>query len=374
MDRARRFSREVLVPHRREFDRTDVIPPEVMRSLGAAGFLGINLPKSYGGAEVSTLTLARTLEELAVGCVALAEIMAVHLSVACAPILAWGTEEQRQRWLPEMVKGRWLGAFGLTEPGVGSDAQRLTTRYERAADGFVLNGSKMFITNARSAEVVLVFATRDPSLGSKGISCFVVQKGTPGFSVAQMLDKLGTRGSETTELVLEGCRVPLEAQLGPEGAGFKVAMSALDGGRIGIAACSLGVARAALEAAASFVGPESEDWKKSALARCFVDVEASRALVEKAARQRDAGEDFTAAASAAKLFASQAAFRVASKGLEIAGREVFDRDHPSILEQLFRDARVLTIVEGATEIQEMLLGRRLAGERRPSTATGAEPS
>lgn len=339
-----------------------------VRTFAQAGFLGLTISKEHGGQGLSTLEFAQVMEELAVGSGAAATMMAVDLSVVAGPIDQWGSEEQRREFLPRIARGEWIGSFGLTEPSVGSDSQHLSTRYARDGDAWVVNGTKMFITNAASAEVVLVFATKDPKLEARGISCLLVRKGAAGFSVAQRLDKLGIRGSETMELVFENCRVPASSLLGKEGDGFKIAMTALEGGRIGIAACSLGIARAALEETIRCLPSPAEDWQRAAVARMFVDVEASRALVEKAARMRDQRQDFAGAASAAKLFASQAAFRVASKGLELVGRSAFDRDSPCQLEQLFRDSRVLTIVEGTTEIQELILGRRLLGREVPPRA------
>lgn len=338
------------------------MPDEFVRKIGREGFLGLTIAPEYGGAGLSTLEFVRVIEELSVASGAAATMLAVDLSVAAAPIQVWGTEAQKELFLPRIARGEWLGAFGLTEPSVGSDSQHLSTRYQTSPNGgWKLDGAKMFITNAASAEVVLVFATRDPTLEANGVSCFLVRKGSPGFSVAQRLDKLGIRGSETMELVLEGCELPKDALLGPEGSGFKIAMTALEGGRIGIAACSLGMARAALEETIRCLPAPAEDWQRSYVARSFVEVEASRALVERAAVLRDEGKDFAGAASAAKLFASQAAFRIASRGIEAVGRASVDRDDPCRLEQLFRDSRVLTIVEGTTEVQELILGRRLLG-------------
>lgn len=369
VERTRRFCQEQIAPHLRGWDREDRVPESFLRAFGSAGYLGLTIPKEYGGQGLSTLQFVRVMEELAAASGAAATMLAVDLSVAALPILEWGTEEQRKTFLPRIARGEWLGAFALTEPSVGSDSQHLSTRYTREAAGWVLNGAKMFITNAATAEVVLVFATSDPKLEARGISCFLVRKGTPGFTPAQRLDKLGIRGSETMELVFENCRLRGDALLGKEGEGFRIAMTALEGGRIGIAACSLGIARAALEETLRAVPRPAEDWQRGAVARMFVDVEASRALVEKAATLSDAGSDFAGAASAAKLFASQAAFRIASTGLEVVGRNTVDRDDPCRLEQLFRDARVLSIVEGTTEIQELILGRRLLGreERSPGS-------
>lgn len=369
MERARRFAEEEILPHAREWDRADRMPDEFVRAIGREGFLGLTIAPEYGGAGLSTLEFVRVIEELSTASGAAATMLAVDLSVAAAPIQVWGTEEQRRTFLPKIARGEWLGAFGLSEPSVGSDSQHLSSRYRATERGWRLDGAKMFITNAASAEVVLVFATKDPSLEAKGVSCFLVRKGSQGFSSAQRLDKLGIRGSETMELVLDGCELPRDALLGPEGSGFKIAMTALEGGRIGIAACSLGMARAALEETIRCLPRDAEDWQRSYVARSFVEVEASRALVERAAELRDQGKDFAGAASAAKLFASQAAFRIASRGLDVVGRRAFDRDDPCRLEQLFRDARVLTIVEGTTEVQELILGRRLLGRERTLGAT-----
>lgn len=361
VERARRFCAAHVGPLLRQWDREDRIPESFFRAFGKEGFLGLTIPREYEGQGLTTSQFVAVMEELASASGAAATMMAVDLSVAAQPILQWGNEEQRRTYLPRIARGEWIGAFGLTEPSVGSDSQRLLTRYVREGDGWTIDGSKMFITNAAMAEVVLVFATRDASLGAPGISCLLVRKGTPGFSTAQRLDKLGIRGSETMELLFEHCHVGAGSMLGREGDGFKIAMSALEGGRIGIAACSLGIARAAFEETVRCLPRPAEDWQRSAVARMFVDVEASRALVQKAARLRDQGADFAGAASAAKLFASQAAFRIASRGLEVVGREAFDKEGPCRLEQLFRDARVLSIVEGTTEIQELILGRRLLG-------------
>jgi alkylation response protein AidB-like acyl-CoA dehydrogenase len=362
VERARRFAETAIRPHSRAWDREDRIPDAFVREMGREGFLGLTIAPEYGGAGLSTIEFVRVIEELSAASGAAATMMAVDLSVAAAPIQAWGTEEQKRTFLPRIARGDWIGAFGLTEPSVGSDSQHLSTRYQARGDGWRLDGAKTFITNAASAEVVLIFATRDPGLEAKGISCFLVRKGSRGFSTGRRLDKLGIRGSETVELLMDDCDLPRDALLGPEGEGFKIAMTALEGGRIGIAACSLGMARAALEETLRCLPSPAEDWQRSYLARSFVEVEASRALVERAAEKRDRGEDFAGSASAAKLFASQAAFRIASRGLEAVGRKAFDRSDPCQLEQLFRDARVLTIVEGTTEVQELILGRRLLGK------------
>ncbi len=362
-ERAERFAQRVVLPAVPDLEKDGGMPRSVLEGLAKEGFLGLTLPREYGGSEVDGRTFVEVLRPLARASLAVATLVAVHHSVAAAPIQEHGSPAQKERYLPAMAKGEILGAFALTEPSVGSDAQRLTTRYSRVPAGFRLKGSKMFITNGASAGVVVAFATHDPSLASRGVSAFLVPQGTPGFSTAQKLDKLGLWGSETVELVFEDCELPDGALLGEEGRGFTIAMEALEGGRIGIAACSLGVAEAALEATREGLPDEPEPWQASLLARSFVEVEAARALVERAAAKRDAGEPFATEASAAKLYASQVAFRVASRGIDAVGRGAVDRAGANPLERLFRDARVLTIVEGTTEIQERILARALLAAR-----------
>ncbi|MCI4330490.1 MAG: acyl-CoA dehydrogenase family protein [Thermoplasmata archaeon] len=360
--RARSFADRRLAPIAEAVDRDDALPPTIRAELAEGGFFGLGLPPNWGGSGGDTRATVAVLEELAVQSPAVAVLLAVHLSVSAAPVLKWGSDDQRERFVRPMAQGRLLGAFALTEPSVGSDAARLSARYRAEGTGFVLNGAKMFITNGGSADVVLLFATRDPQEGHRGITAFMIPKGTPGFSVAQHLDKLGLRGSETTELVLEEVRLGPEHRVGPEGSGFRVAMEALVGGRVGIAACALGVARGAFEEMQLHAGARPEDWKRSCVARAFTHLSAARALVDVAAERKDAGASYENEASCAKLFASKAAVEIASRGLDVAGRaELRAWSRP---ERLFRDARVFPIVEGTTEIQELILGRSLV--RDPS--------
>jgi len=357
-EKARALS-ERLRPAAEACDRDDRMPASVVDELRSGGFFGLGIPARWGGQDGDTRCVVAVLEELARASAAVATLLSVHLSVTAHPILAWGTDDQRERYLRPLAEGRWLGAFALTEPSVGSDAAHLATRYRSAPDGYVLSGSKMFITNGASADLILLFATRDPAEGSHGISAFLVRKGSVGFSVAQKLDKLGLRGSETTELVLQDVPVPGDRRLGPEGEGLKVALSALAGGRLGISACALGVARAAYEAMQESARADPSDWKRTEVARAFTDVAAAQALIERGAALKDAGEPFVEAASAAKLFASQAAVRIAHRGLAVAGAGGTTRG--ALAERLLRDARVFPIVEGTTEIQELILGRALVG-------------
>jgi len=356
---ARRFVETAVEPHADEIDRADRLPPTVLSELRASGFMGLGLPPEWGGTGGGPGDVAAVLEELSASSAAVATLLAVHLSVAAQPISVWGTAAQKTDFLRPLAEGRFLGAFALTEPEVGSDAGALRTRYTREGDAFVLTGAKMFITNAASADVLLTFATRDPALGRKGISAFLVPKGAAGFTIAQHLVKLGLRGSETAELALDHVRLGSDALLGPEGEGLRVALSALGGGRVGIAACALGVARAAFEEMVRLAKADPEDWKRSVVARSYVDLAAARALVDQAVAEREAGRPAIEAASTAKLYASQAAMRIANKTFELAGPPASRSG--SRANRYLRDARVFPIVEGTTEIQELILGRTLIG-------------
>ncbi len=355
--RARTFAERDVRPIAAAIDRDDRIPEPVLRSLAAEGFFGLGLPPEWGGAGGDTASTVAVLDELARASAAVAVTLAVHLSVCARPILEWGTDAQKERYLRPLARGERVGAFALTEPGAGSDSAGLATRYRSEGGAFVLRGTKMFTSNAVSAGTVLVFATRDPSLRSHGISAFIVPPGTGGFSVAQRLDKLGLRGSETTELVLDDVRLAADSMLGPEGGGLKVALSALAGGRVGIASCALGVAEAAFDEMVRSVRGSEEDWKRSRVAVAYSELAAARALVRDAAARTDAGQPFVRAASTAKLVASRAAVSIASAGVDVAGPDGVRSGHPA--ERLLRDARVFPIVEGTTEIQELILARSL---------------
>ncbi len=355
---AREFAERAIGPIATEIDRTDHLPPEVFRALAVEGLTGLGIPERWGGIGGTTAAVAAVLEELARLSATVATDLSVHLSVCAAPILRWGDDARRERWLRPLARGEILGAFALTEPSAGSDAARLRCHYERTADGYRLSGSKMFITNGASAGVVLAFATRDPALGSKGISAFLVERGTPGFSVAQQLDKLGLRGSETNELVFDSAHVPLEGILGAEGEGLSIALGALAGGRIGISACALGVAQAAFDLLRGAIAEAPSDGGRAELARAWTALASARALIDRASALKDSGRPFELAASTAKLVASQAAVAIAHLAVETIGPAATRRGHPA--ERVLRDARVFPIVEGTTEIQERILGRTLA--------------
>jgi alkylation response protein AidB-like acyl-CoA dehydrogenase len=356
---ARRFADEVVRPRASAIDRDDLLPAEVVARMRPTGFFGLGVPTEWDGSGGDTRAISAVLEELAAASPTVAVLLSVHLSVCTHPILSHGTEEQKERLVRPLAAGRALGAFALTEPSVGSDAARISTRYRRSDGAFVLNGAKMFITNGAKADDVLAFATRDPSLGSHGISAFVVEKGTPGFDTAQKLDKLGLRGSETNELVFQDAKVPEQNLLGPEGDGLKVALGALTAGRVGIASCALGVARAAFETMRAAATADPSDGRRGEVARAYVTLAAAQSLVARAAGDKDAGRPYDETASAAKMFASEAAVRLASRALEIAGPA--GTRSGADAERIFRDARVFPIVEGTTEIQELILGRTLVG-------------
>ncbi|MGA8303933.1 MAG: acyl-CoA dehydrogenase family protein [Thermoplasmata archaeon] len=362
-ERARSFADRIVRPRAGGIDRDDRIPDDIMRALASERFFGLGLPREWDGEGGDTRSTVAVLEAISHASAAVAVTLAVHLSVCAQPILTWGTPSQKERFLRPLARGEQVGAFALTEPDAGSDTASLATRYWREADSYVLRGTKMFTSNAASAGVVLVFATHDPALGSHGITAFIVPPGTAGFSVAQRLDKMGLRGSETTELVLENVRLPVDSMLGPEGAGLKVALSALAGGRVGIASCALGVAQAAFDEMLTSVRARDEDWKRTRLAQAYSELASARALVDTAAERMDAGAPFAREASVAKLVASRAAVSIASAGVDVAGPTGTRAGHPA--ERLLRDARVFPIVEGTTEIQELILGRSLLSATEP---------
>jgi alkylation response protein AidB-like acyl-CoA dehydrogenase len=365
-DRAHAFATRSIEPWAERIDREDRIPEEILHGLAEEGFLGLATPSSWDGTGGDTRSTVAVLEELSRASAAVGVVVAVHLSVCSAPILTWGTDTQRERFLRPLARGEYVGAFGLTEPNAGSDTARLATRYTKDEGGFRLRGTKTFISNAVSAGIVLIFATSDPTLGHKGISAFIVPPGTKGFSVAQRFDKLGLRGSETAEIVLDDVRLPRESLLGPEGGGLRVALGALQGGRVGIASCALGVAETAFAEMRRCVATEDEEWKRTLLARAFADLSAARVLVARAAEAKDAGAPYVIEASVAKLVASRAAVRIAAAGVDVAGAAGVRTGAPA--QRLLRDARVFPIVEGTTEIQELILARSLLPQR-----TGPNP-
>lgn len=359
-------AREV-APHVVAWDRAEEVDRGIVRKLGAVGFLGLTIPEEYGGSGGDHLSYCLVTEELGRGDSSVRGIVSVSLGLVAKTLAAWGTEEQKRAWLPRLASGDALGCFGLTEPGTGSDAGALTTRAVRDGDDYVIDGSKMFITNGTWADLVLLFARTGGAPGHKGISAFLVPADTPGLTRRAVHGKLGLRGQATAELTLEGVRVPASAMLGPEGKGFSVAMSALAKGRMSVAAGCVGIAQAALDAAVRYAGEREQFGKPIAsyqlvqelLSDIAVDVDAARLLTWRVADLIDRGQDFATAASQAKLYASEAAVRCANNALQVFGGYGYIDEYP--VGKLLRDARVMTLYEGTSQIQKLIIGRALTG-------------
>ncbi|MBP7338025.1 acyl-CoA dehydrogenase family protein [Niveispirillum sp.] len=364
-DMARQFARERLAPGAAARDRESRFPADELREMGDLGLLGMVVPEEWGGAGVDAVSYALAIEEIAAGDGAISTIMSVHNSVGCAPILKFGNEEQKGQYLRLMATGRMLGAFCLTEPQAGSDASALKTRAVKDGDHYVLNGAKQFITNGQNAGVALVFAVTDPAAGKKGISAFLVPTDNPGYKVARLEHKLGQRSSDTAEILLEDARVPASAMLGKPGEGYRIALANLEGGRIGIAAQSVGMAQAAFEAARDYARdrvsmgvPIIEHQAVSfRLADMTTRIEAARQLVLHAASLRGAGQPCLKEASMAKLFASEMAERVCSDAIQTFGGYGYVEDFP--VERIYRDVRVCQIYEGTSDIQRLVIARNL---------------
>jgi hypothetical protein len=361
----RDYVRERIVPFAAQWDRDHTFPRDALQGLGALGALGITVPAEWGGAGLDTLAAALVIEEVAAGDGATSTIVSVQNSLVNSILLKYGSDAQKSAWLPRLATGEALGCFCLTEPHVGSDAAAIRTRAERTADGWVLNGVKQFITTGKNADVAIVLAVTDPTAGKRGISCFLVPTATPGYVVSRIEEKLGQNASDTAQITLEDCRVPADALIGAEGQGYKIALSNLEGGRIGIAAQSVGMARAALAAALQYA-KEREAFGQPIvhhqavgfkLAEMATQIEAARQLVWHAAVKRDAGEPCLKEASMAKLFASEMAERVASAAIQILGGYGYVRDFP--VERIYRDVRVCQIYEGTSEIQKLVIARDL---------------
>ncbi len=366
-DTIRSFAQTELAPNAALWDREHHFPREALHALGALGALGMVVPERFGGAGMDYVSLAVALEEIAAGDGATSTIVSVQNSVVCGPLNAFGTDAQKEKYLRPLARGERFGCFCLTEPHVGSDAGAITTRADRDGDAWVLNGVKQFITTGKNADVAIVFAVTDKTVGKKGISGFVVDTTTAGFVVARVEEKLGQRASDTAQIVFENCRVPAANLLGREGDGYRIALSNLEAGRIGIAAQAVGMARSALDAALAFARERTAFGKTIAshqainfkLADMATQIEAARQLVWHAAALRDAGEPCLKEASMAKLFASEMAERVCSDAIQIHGGYGYVADFP--VERIYRDVRVCQIYEGTSEIQRLVIGRALAG-------------
>ncbi|MET4643797.1 acyl-CoA dehydrogenase family protein [Streptomyces sp. NBC_01724] len=364
---AKDFVAREITPHVVEWDRAENVDRSIVKKLGSLGFLGLTVPEEYGGSGGDHLAYCLVTEELGRGDSSVRGIVSVSLGLVAKTIATWGDEEQKRQWLPPLTAGEAIGCFGLTEPGTGSDAGNLTTKAVRDGDSYVINGTKMFITNGTWADVVLLFARTGDTPGHKGISAFLVPTDTPGLTRRTIHGKLGLRGQATAEVVLEDVRVPATTLLGPEGKGFSIAMSALAKGRMSVAAGCVGIAQAALDAAVGYAGEREQFGKSIAsyqlvqelISDIAVDVDAARLLTWRVADLIDRGEDFATAASKAKLFASEAAVRAANNALQVFGGYGYIDEYP--VGKLLRDARVMTLYEGTSQIQKLIIGRALTG-------------
>ncbi|MGA9290605.1 MAG: acyl-CoA dehydrogenase [Anaerobacillus sp.] len=362
----RDFAEKEIAPIVEEMEETDRFPREVIKRMGELGLMGIPIPEAYGGAEMDYTSYIIAIHELSKVSATVGVILSVHTSVGTLPILAFGTEEQKQRYIPKLATGEYLGAFALTEPSSGSDASSMKTRAVRDGDHYILNGSKIFITNGGEADTYVAFARTNPDeKGSKGVTAFIIERDMPGFSVGKKEKKMGLNGSNTVEIIFEDCRVPVENRLGEEGQGFKIAMANLESGRIGIAAQSLGIAEAALNYATAYAKERQQFGKPIGqnqglgfkLADMATEVEAAKLLTYRAADLKNHGIPCMQEVSMAKLFASKAAVKASIEAVQVYGGYGYTKDYP--VERLFRDAKVCEIYEGTSEIQKIVISRNL---------------
>ena len=364
----RQFAREEILPTASEGDRTCRFPAEHLKKMGELGLLGMNVPPEYNGAGVDTVSYSVALQEIAYACPSTAVVMSVHNSVACGPVYLFGSEYLKETYLKPLAAGKMLGSFAITEASAGSDPASQKTKAVRDGDSYVISGTKMFITTGKNSDITVVTAYTDRDQKHRGISAFVVEHGTPGFYVGKEEEKMGLRASDTVELIFEDCRVPAVNLLGQEGDGFVIAMASLDGGRIGIASQSVGLAQACLDAAVGYAKERVQFNKPIAqfqgirwmLADMATQLEAARLLTFNAAAMRDRGENFSAAASMAKVFASEMANKIAYQALQIHGGYGYIKEFS--VERYYRDARVLTIYEGTSEIQREVISRYVIGK------------
>ncbi len=370
LEMVRSFMEAEVRPIAKALDEEKRVPIEQIRSLQEQGLFGLLIPEEYGGAGISAACYSAVIEEMSKVCAALAIVLSVHNSVGAYPIVLFGDEAQKKKYLP-LLSTNWLGAFCLTETQSGSDAARLALKAEAKGDGYVLNGTKMFVTNGTIADLFLVLArTADtPDALHRGVTAFLVEKGTPGFRVSKTEDKMGLRASDTAEVVFEDCVIPATQRLGPEGQGFKVAMSALDNGRIGVASQALGIAEGAFAEAVSYAktrrqfGQALTDFQaiQFMLAEMDTKIEAARALIRNAAFLKDSGKPYTKEASMAKLFASTIAREVCSNALQIHGGYGYIKEYA--VERYYRDQRITEIYEGTSEMQKLVIARQILGQK-----------
>lgn len=357
----REFAEKEVKPLAAEIDEEEKFPVETVEKMGKIGIMGIPVPIQYGGQGGTNQMYSIAVEELSRVCATTGVIVSAHTSLCIAPIMENGTEEQKMKYVPKLASGEWIGAFGLTEPNAGTDAAMQQTVAVDAGDKWILNGSKIFITNAGYAHVYIVIAMTDKSQGTKGISAFIVEEGTPGFSIGKKEKKLGIRGSSTCELIFENCEIPKENLLGKIGKGFGIAMKTLDGGRIGIAAQAVGISQGAMDETIKYTKERKQFGKSIAkfqntqfqLADMETKVQASRLLVRSASFKKDQGLSYTVDAAMAKLFAAETAMEVTTKAIQFHGGYGYTREYP--VERMFRDAKITEIYEGTSEVQRMVI-------------------
>ena len=363
----RDLARDLIIPTAAERDRTKEFPAHIIKKMGELGLMGMSIPPEYNGAGVDTVSYCLALQEIGYACASTAVIMSVHNSVSCGPIYRFGSDFLKENYLKVLATGEKLGCFALTEPDAGSDPASQKSTAKRDGSTYILNGSKAWITSGKNSDVVVATAYTDRNKRHRGISAFVLEKGMPGFTVGPEEDKMGQRASDSTSLIFEDCRVPVENLLGDEGEGFIISMTALDEGRIGIASMSVGIAQASLDAALSYARERKQFGSPIAkfqgirwmIADMAVQIEAARLLTLNAAALKDKGERFTAEASMAKLFASETSNKVAYQALQIHGGYGYSKEYP--IERYYRDARVTTIYEGTSEVQRIVIANNVIG-------------
>ncbi len=359
------FAENEIKPYAEEVDETEEFPRGTVEKLQKYGFMGIPIPREFGGQGCDSLTYVMCVEEISKRCATTGVIVSAHTSLCCDPILKYGTPSQKEEYLKPLASGEKLGAFALTEPNAGTDAAGVATKAVLEGEEYVLNGSKIFITNGKEADIYIIFAMTDPSKGTKGISAFIVEKGTPGFTFGTKEKKMGIRGSSTYELIFRDCRIPRENMLGQEGKGFSIAMGTLDGGRIGIAAQALGIAEGAMEATIAYVKQRKQFGRTIAqfqntqftLADLAAKVEAAKLLVYKAAMAKDTQKRYSVEAAMAKLFAAETAMEVTIKCVQLHGGYGYTREYA--VERMMRDAKITEIYEGTSEVQRMVISGSL---------------
>ena len=361
----REFAEKEVKPLAAEIDEQERFPAETVKKMAELGIFGIPVPTQYGGAGGDNLMYSIAVEELSRACATTGVVVSAHTSLCVAPIMEHGTEEQKMKYLPKLASGEWVGAFGLTEPNAGTDAAGQQTTAVLDGEEWVLNGSKIFITNGGYAHVYIVIAMTDKSLGTKGISAFIVEKGTPGFSIGKKEKKLGIRGSATTELIFENCRIPKDNLLGKIGGGFAIAMKTLDGGRIGIAAQALGIAQGAMDETVKYTKERKQFGRSISqfqntqfqMADLETKVQAARLLVRSAHYKKDNGIPYSVDAAMAKLFCAETAMEVTTKAVQFHGGYGYTREYA--VERMMRDAKITEIYEGTSEVQRMVIAGKL---------------